>query len=102
MGIFGWSYPPGAEDDPNAPYNQDFIEEEDEEREFNHNQEERYYHLARTDPSLLEDRAELFHYWLNCASLFTDPQGKFGGMTPTDDDWIDVCLDNAEDQIRRV
>jgi hypothetical protein len=22
MGIFGWSYPPGAADDPNAPYNQ--------------------------------------------------------------------------------
>ena len=20
---FGWSYPPGAENDPNAPYNQD-------------------------------------------------------------------------------
>jgi len=23
MSIFGWSYPPGAADDPNAPYNQD-------------------------------------------------------------------------------
>lgn len=22
MGIFGWSYPPGAANDPNAPYNQ--------------------------------------------------------------------------------
>jgi hypothetical protein len=22
MSIFGWSYPPGAENDPNAPYNQ--------------------------------------------------------------------------------
>mgnify|MGYP003136132175 CR=1 FL=1 len=22
MGIFGWSYPAGAENDPNAPYNQ--------------------------------------------------------------------------------
>jgi hypothetical protein len=22
MGIFGWSYPPGAAGDPNAPYNQ--------------------------------------------------------------------------------
>lgn len=21
-GVFGWSYPPGAENDPNAPYNQ--------------------------------------------------------------------------------
>ena len=23
MGIFGWNYPPGAENDPNAPWNQD-------------------------------------------------------------------------------
>jgi hypothetical protein len=23
MGIFGWSYPPGAANDPSAPYNQD-------------------------------------------------------------------------------
>jgi hypothetical protein len=23
MSIFGWSYPPGAADDPSAPYNQD-------------------------------------------------------------------------------
>ena len=23
MGVFGWSYPPGAANDPNAPYNQD-------------------------------------------------------------------------------
>jgi hypothetical protein len=23
MGMFGWSYPPGAENDPSAPYNQD-------------------------------------------------------------------------------
>ena len=22
MGIFGWDYPPGAANDPNAPYNQ--------------------------------------------------------------------------------
>jgi hypothetical protein len=31
MGIFGWSYPPGAENDPYAPYNQDADEESDEE-----------------------------------------------------------------------
>jgi hypothetical protein len=30
MGIFGWSYPPGAENDPFAPYNQDYGEEYDE------------------------------------------------------------------------
>lgn len=30
MGIFGWSYPPGAENDPYAPYNQDADEESDE------------------------------------------------------------------------
>lgn len=28
MGIFGWSYPPGAEHDPNAPYNQEDLPEE--------------------------------------------------------------------------
>ena len=28
MGIFGWSYPPGAENDPYAPYNQDWEEDE--------------------------------------------------------------------------
>jgi len=27
MGIFGWSYPPGAENDPYAPYNQDAEDE---------------------------------------------------------------------------
>lgn len=33
MGTFGWSYPPGAENDPNAPYNQDdeLIDEDGEE-----------------------------------------------------------------------
>ena len=24
MGIFGWSYPPGAAGDPTAPYNQEY------------------------------------------------------------------------------
>lgn len=28
MSIFGWSYPPGAENDPFAPYNQDFYDDE--------------------------------------------------------------------------
>jgi len=27
MGIFGWSYPPGAADDPYAPYNQDEVDD---------------------------------------------------------------------------
>jgi len=25
MGIFGWNYPPGAENDSNAPYNEEDI-----------------------------------------------------------------------------
>ena len=31
MGKFGWSYPPGAETDPNAPYNQDADESTNDE-----------------------------------------------------------------------
>lgn len=31
MGIFGWSYPAGAENDPNAPYNQDYDDSEEDE-----------------------------------------------------------------------
>jgi len=27
VGIFGWDYPPGAANDPNAPYNQDIDED---------------------------------------------------------------------------
>ena len=29
MSKFGWSYPPGAENDPNAPYNQDYDDSEE-------------------------------------------------------------------------
>ena len=47
MTDFGWSYPPGAENDPSAPYNQDDDLYEDDERDPDDNRIYNIRELAR-------------------------------------------------------
>lgn len=84
MGIFGWSYPPGAAGDPYAPYNQTgSIELTDR--------------LPDLDPNI-----QLF--WVDdqhlVAELYDEhaPYGKGGRLDLGRFDWDDALSDDANEQ----
>lgn len=60
MSKFGWNYPPGAANDPRAPYNQP---------DHSHEHE---WEMDTLDTPEFEDGAAMFHEWCNYA------EGRYG------------------------